>query len=665
MKILGLKSLFGKKKKEEEPMEQKPGKDQPAFELGAPTIRDHMAPPMVKELSPTDLTLEGKAEDYMVEIGATTEFARYLRSFTATMKTSTTYAGMYNQLYHGDFGNGNVDIALHIRPADENRTLHDLARMIAGLESDYVLTNNSTRQAKIRDAIIDLQEQEKRIRRNIERMYYVSTQAVVSATSIEELKRFSNAMVKRFAGQGVVLRPNDRKQLLAITCTTAFDQERVVEESFRHMESSCIADLFPFGQGGISHRDGIVLGYDNYRQLVYLNPWQPGLPNAHMVIFGRSGTGKSFAIKLLTLRSAIMGIRTGIIDPDRKYEYENMVTALGCSYIKLDPDSEQHINMFDVNVAEDENGQLTVELEQSVNAVQAIIFKMLSSIDPRLLDDGPTKILIREYIRELYTRFGITNEPESVLETVSSKKGNRFVLGGKQLKQMPTLSDFHTLIENESRLKRIAAVLKVFTQKGNDPVMSIFDYQTNVDIKNDIVFAFSVGNLEETILKPLGMFIATKWMKDNFAYQNRFQKKRIIVDEAQVPMKTPEMADWMEDSFRQMRRYNCSMVAASQGFEVFMSVPQGLGILKNATIKLILRQEPIDIDAVRGKFNLSEGESFFVLRSPKGTGILMVDNESTILNVLATPQEEELFTTDPNQLKAIAERENQRKAGIN
>lgn len=657
-----VKELFKKNKSEEEP--PKPGKDQPAFELGAPDIRDHMAPPMAKELSPSDMTMEGKAEDYMVEVSATTDFARYFRSFTATMKTSTTYAGMYDQLYQGDFGNGNVDIALHIRPADENRTLHDLARMIAGLESDYGLTNNTTRQAKIRDAIIDLQQQEQRIRRNIERMYFVSTQAVVSSTSKEELKRFSNAMIKRFAGQGVILRPNDRKQLPAITCTTVFDQEQVFEKSFRHMESSCIADLFPLGQGGISHTDGVVLGYDNYRQLVYLNPWQPGLPNAHMVIFGRSGTGKSFTIKLLTLRSAIMGIRTGIIDPDRKYEYENMVTALGGSYIKLDPGSNQHINMFDVNVAEDENGQLTIELDQSVNAVQAIIFKMLSSIDPKLLDDGPTKILIREKIRDLYTSFGITNDPESVFETGTSKQGDKFVLGGRQLKRMPTLSDFHTFIENEPRLKKIAAVLKVFTKKGNDPVMGIFDCETNVDIKNDVVFAFAVGNLEETILKPLGMFIATKWMKENFAYQNRFQKKRIIVDEAQVPMKTPEMADWMEDSFRQMRRYNCSMVAASQGFEVFMSVPQGLGILKNATIKLILRQEPIDIDAVQGKFNLSEGESFFVLRSPKGTGILMVDNESTILNVLATPQEEELFTTDPNQLKAIAEKRQQRR-GLN
>ncbi len=641
------------------------GKEQPKFKKGAPDLRDHMAPSLVKDLSPSDKSFQGKAEDYFVEVGAGTDFARYYRSFTATMKTATTYAGMYDQLFKGEFGEGNADIALHIRPADENKILHDIARMIAGLESDYALTNNSTTKAKIRDSIADLQQQEKRIRRNIERMFFVSTQAVVSANDIEEMKKFSNAMVKRFAGQGVILRPNDRKQLAAITNTTPFDHEKVFDDFFRNMETSCIADLFPFGQGGISHTDGVVLGYDNNKKLVYLDPWKPGMPNPHMVVFGRSGMGKSFLIKLLTLRSAVMGIRTGIIDPDKECEYENLVLALGCSYIKLAPNSKHRLNFFDVNVAEDEDGKRTVELEEGINAAQAIIFKMISSIDEKLLSDGIIKIKLREKIRELYVNFGITSDPGSLYkENDSISDENEFILGGRRLKKMPMLSDLHDLLEEDKHLKKIAAVLKVFTQKGNDPVMSIFDCETNVNIKDDVVFAFSVGNLEQTILRPLGMFIATKWMKENFAYQNRFQKKRMVIDEAQVPMANPEMADWMEDSFRQMRRYNCSMLAASQGFEVFMRVEQGVGILKNATIKLILRQESLDIDAIQGKFNLSEGEANFVLRSPKGTGILMVDNESTILNVKATEKEEEIYTTDPNQLKDLSEKPNKEAGNV-
>jgi len=647
-----LPKLLNRKKRTEK--EQKmPGKNQPELEKGAPDLRDHMAPSLVKELAPKDITMENKAGDYMVEVGAGTEFVRYFRSFTAAMKTSTTYAGMYDQLYEGEFGRGNLDIALHIRPSDENRTLHNISRLIKGLESDYVMTNDSTKKARIRDAIMDLQEQERRIRRNIERMFFVSTQAVVSANTVDELKKFSNALLKRATGQGVVFRPNDRRQLPALTCMTPFDREQVFEESFKNMESSCIADLFPFGQGGISHTSGIVLGRDSRKKIVYLDPWHPDLPNPHMVVYGRSGMGKSYGIKTITMRSAFFNIRTGIIDPDKKREYETLVKELGGSYIRLASDSEHRINMFDVNVAEDENGRVTVELEQSINAVQAIIFRMISVIDSKLLEDGTTKILLREKIRKLYSDRGITSDPESLYESGTGKSGGKFELGKRRKKRMPTLSDYHSLLEEDSRLKKAAAVLKLFTRKSGDPVMSIFDCESNVDIRKDMVFAFSVGNLEENILKPIGMFVATKWMMENFAYQNRYQKKRIIVDEAQVPMKSPEMADWLEEAFRQMRRYNCSMCAASQGFEVFMRVPQGLGILKNATIKLIFRQEAIDIDAVADKFKLSEGEASFVLSSPKGVGLLMVDNESAIVKIEATEKEDRLFTTDPNQLKEL------------
>jgi type IV secretory pathway VirB4 component len=649
--LLNLKQFQGKKNEKDK---KQLSKDQPGLEKGSPDIRDHIAPSLAKELAPKELTgFNEKAGDYIVEVGATSELARFFRSFTATMKTSTTYAGMYNQLYQGEFGSGNLDTAVHLRPADENTALRDLARMISGLESDYNMTQNSTQKSKIRDSILDLREQERRLRRSIERMFFVSTQTIVSATTLDELKKFSNSMIKRFAGQGVILRPNDKKQLQALTCMTPFDQEKVFEHSFRNMESSCVADLFPFGQGGISHTDGVILGRDNYKKLVYLDCWHPKLPNAHLVIFGRAGTGKSYTVKILTLRSAFWGIRTGIIDPDPKSEYENLVVALNGSYIKLNSNSDKRINFLDINYAEDNNGRITVELEESINASQAVVFKMIESIEPSLLD-GYIKMAIREKLRNLYSKLDITSDPNSLFDT--TKNTNSFVLGGRRLKQMPSLSDLYDEMSKDVKLARVADALKYFTQKSGDSTMSIFDCVSNVNIKKDICFAFSVGNLEKAIMKPLGSFIATKWTRENFALQDRFQKKRVIVDEAQELMKTPEMADWTEDSFRQGRKYNVSMCAATQGFEVFMRVPQGLGVLKNATMKLILRQESLDIDAVQGQFNLSEGEANFVLSTPKGTGILKVDNESTILNVLSTKEEDELFTTDPNQLRMLAQK---------
>lgn len=79
-----------------------------------------------------------------------------------------------------------------------------------------------------------------------------------------------------------------------------------------------------------------------------------------------------------------------------------------------------------------------------------------------------------------------------------------------------------------------------------------------------------------------------------------------------------------------------------------MRKEQGMGILKNAPTKLLLRQEPIDIDSVQGRFALSEGEAKFLLSASDGLGILKVDEESTVVQIQATPQEYWLYTTNPN-----------------
>jgi ABC-type transport system involved in cytochrome bd biosynthesis fused ATPase/permease subunit len=80
-----------------------------------------------------------------------------------------------------------------------------------------------------------------------------------------------------------------------------------------------------------------AVGRDPQDNIIFYNGWHPKFENYNIVVFGRSGAGKSFLVKLLSGRSALVGIQTIIIDPQR--EYENEMTALGCPYISLSPGS--------------------------------------------------------------------------------------------------------------------------------------------------------------------------------------------------------------------------------------------------------------------------------------------------------------------------------------
>jgi len=160
--------------------------------------------------------------------------------------------------------------------------------------------------------------------------------------------------------------------------------------------------------------------------------------------------------------------------------------------------------------------------------------------------------------------------------------------------------------------------------------------------------------MDEDIMRPIGLFVATKWVWEKFG-KNWKIKKRIVTDESQTMMdeNSIETAKWLEDAYRRARKRNISMCAITQGFEVFLRLPQGMGILKNASTKFLLRQESIDISAVQDRFSLSEGEAEFLLTASKGYGIVKVNNDASIFYGDVTESEYNMFTSDPNDLVGV------------
>ncbi|MDX8367181.1 VirB4 family type IV secretion system protein [Cytobacillus sp. IB215665] len=612
---------------------------------------DFISPSIIKETLPSDDSIHGKVNDYMVEVGGTTEPVRYFRSFFAEITGGNTWAGMLDPLILGEFGKGDTDLAIHIEPADTPTELEQIARRIRGIESDLHTEQNQAKASKLRDELFDLRERQRRLRQNIEKPFRVSIQAVCSSPDLQILKKYTNNLVRRFAGKGIIMRSPDGKQLSALKSIMPIADDFMYKEHTFSYESSNVADLFPFGNGGISHRSGIVWGNDELGRPIFYDGWHSNLMNHNMLILGRSGGGKTFSVMTLTHRSAHRGIKTCIIDP--KGDYRIFILGVGCPYIDLSPQSEHKINFFDVDVEEAEDGKQYVNIETTVQAARAIVYKMIRIMDSNELT-GKVKVKIDNKIRELYKEKNITEDPSSLMEEATRADRNNgslsFDLKGK-MKKMPQLGDLYLLLQDDPDTKGAAELLKNFTQHGDAPSQAIFDTESTVKITDVPIFGFGLDKLDEEIMRPLGMFIATKWQSTKFAKKNRKQKKRVVVDEAQIPMEDLETAQWLENEFRVVRFFNTSMCAVTQGFEVFTRLAQGMGILKNSPTKLLLRQESIDIEEIKGKLDLSEGEGeFLVHQAMEGLGIIKIDGESSIIKIDSTQEEYNLFTTDPNDL---------------
>lgn len=618
---------------------------------------DFISPSMIKEIVPEDMTIEGQASDYLVEIGGTNEPVRYFRSFFAQITGGNTWAGMLDPLILGEFGKGDTSLAIHFEPVETSQELENINRRIRGIESDLYTEKNQSKIANLEDELFDLKDRQRRLRTNIEKPFRVSIQAVASSTDFNTLKRYSNNLVRRFAGKEIIMRSPDGKQLEALFNITPLSENFMYKEHSFSYETSNVADFFPFGHGGISHRTGIVWGSDELGRPIYYDGWHPNLMNHNMVILGRSGGGKTFATMTLAHRSAHIGIATCIIDP--KGDYRNFILGVGCPYIDLSPQSPHKINFFDLDVEEKLDGTRSVNIEETVQAARAIVFRMIRIMDETMLT-GKVKVKIENKIREMYRTREISENPDSLIDQskyMTQKGGETLLNISGEMKEMPTLGELYKLMADDPDTRECAELIQNFTRHGDSPTQAIFDTQSTVSIQNVPIFGFGLDGLDEEVMRPLGTFIATKWQSTKFAKKNRHLKKRVVFDEAQIAMYEPETAQWLENEFRTMRFFNTSMCAVTQGFEVFTRVPQGMGILKNAPTKLFLRQDPIDIQEVKGKFDLSEGEgNFLVHQAEKGLGIIRVDAESSIIHVDSNDEEYNLFTTDPNDLSRANDR---------
>jgi hypothetical protein len=351
---------------------------------------------------------------------------------------------------------------------------------------------------------------------------------------------------------------------------------------------------------------------------------------------------------LLIHRSAHIGRKIGIID--WKGEYGDLVQAMGCPYMELSERSKDRINPYDVDVTEGMDGTEYVDVEEAANGVQALVFKMISVYDRSVLT-GEVKVFIGHAIREQYREAGITQDPDSLNEQGSLIHEGRFRTG-KMRKKMPELAGLYERMRQaeSENIQKAASVFQPFTRSGNMPSYAIFDGPSTIELKNAPMHGFAIHRLDTEIMRPIGLFVATRWMMERWAKKNPQWQKLLIVEESQNIFNDEEVgAVWAESAYREGRSTNTGVAAVTQGLEVFTRSAAGLAAIKNSPIKIIGIQEPLDIETVQGKLALTEGEAnFLVYQAKKGQAVVKVDNQSAIVTIDASPFEHMLFTSDPN-----------------
>jgi len=613
---------------------------------GSYNIKDFIAPPSM-DRSDVNHIIVGK---------------QYVRNFVMQGFPNQVYVGWLNALYNSEM---EIDTMIHIEPADDRAALDALTGKITQFEAQLATENergNIRNVTRLSDAIAGLYEERRKLERNIEKLYQVEILANLYADSQEELDKDTQKLDNQLRGRKIYLMPNYLRQDDGYKSTLPIGKSFITDK-YRNFNSGALTSCFPFYNSEITHENGVFIGVNSATWTPVLIDFYDRkiLNNSNITVLGQAGTGKTFFVSLLTLRSTLRGIRTVIIDPEG--EYKKLTDAVGGSHIYLAPDSKECINPFDIEEEDivDDDGFPTGQKEVIINDKVSDILNLLEVMAGGLTQNQ--RSTCATLLQQLYYDKNISRDPKSlyITEPFYDKKHKVFYHEGMK-KQMPTFSDFHNKVEEFSIKNRdvemgnLAKTLQMFKKGG---IYDMFDCYTSEDLsnlKNSPIVTFDVSKLEENILRPIGMYVALSWTWEKFVKKNPQNKKRVVCDEAWM-LVSPNMAgsaytaQFLENAARRIRKRNGGLLVASQNFSEFARSAQGEAVLKQAITNIFLGQDPTDLDALQETFKLSDGEKQFLMTAKRGEMLIKIHNESTTVNVI--PFEFEKSLIEKKEFKKI------------
>ena len=598
--------------------------------------------------------------DYLKIISNVT---RYARSFyVSSLPRSCTFPYLFRDMYMF----GDINTSIYINPIAESKSQNELNRVITELETERIVANDRgkiNRESILSQKRFETEQLRDQIAAGFNKLYEATIVSTLFAYNLEDLDRMTKMLANEMS-----------KGLVGIKSAWAF-QEEAFKDNLPLMENKIkkihtfdrpsMGTVFPFLTSEVGHETGVPLGFNAQTGVpILFDNFHSSLSNYNMVIFAKSGAGKSVTMKTLISRSSVlMGIESLALDAEG--EYYAVAEALGGINVVISPSSQTIINLFDIEI-EKTKDEITgkerevLNIENKVEDVTQALITMARGSTRSDEVNELTKQIIAEAVAEEYAALGINSNPQSLYEAAGAGD-----ITARRKKKMPTIGSWYRRIqskamqnENKDYQFHYSYLLKVMKQyiREYDGQMAYFDGQSTFELLEGAPFInLDISQLEERFARPLAQQILLSWIWEKFVKKNSEDKtkaiqKRVIVDEAWMLLPYPEAVDFLNKMARRARKRNVSLAIISQRFQDFYEKQEAQAVLTSSDTKLFLAQDKSEIEYLKEVFKLSEGEANFLVTCTRGQGLLKVGSDTAILQITPTPKEFEFVETNMNKL---------------
>ena len=639
-----------KKRQKEVQMQEQFKEQEPEYKiLKKHTLKEMIAP----------AGIDASHLDYLEIISNTT---RYARSFyVSSLPRMCTFPELFRDMYLF----GDINTSVYINPIPEEKSQNELNRVINEIETERIVAEdrgNINRESSLSQKRFDAEALRDQIASGFNKLYEASIISTVFAYNLQSLDAYTQLLSSEMS-----------KNLIGIKSAWAM-QEEAFQSNVPLMKNSIkrthtfdrrsMATVFPFTTSEIGHLTGIPLGVNKQTGVpILFDNFSRELTNYNMVIFAKSGAGKSVTMKTLISRSCVL-MNVESLALDAEGEYRAVAEALGGINVVLSPNSKTIINLFDIEtetVKDEITGKerTVLNVENKIEDVTQALVTMAKGSTRSSEVNELTKQIIAEAVADEYTRCGITYDPNSLYKESTGH------LLYKEKKDMPTIGSWYKALQKKAeqnvdenyrfQYSYLLKVMKQYVRELNGQ-MAYFDGQSTFELLEGVPFInLDISQLEERFARPLAQQILLSWIWEKFVKKNsedrkKATQKRVIVDEAWMLLPFPEAVDFLNKMARRARKRNVSLAIISQRFQDFYEKPEAQAVLTSSDTKLFLAQDKSEINYLKEVFKLSEGEAGFLVTCLKGEGLLKVGADTAILQIKPTRKEFEFVETNLNKI---------------
>ena len=276
-----------------------------------------------------------------------------------------------------------MNISMFIYPASSPDVLSDLRRKVAEMEATLTsqIEGGLEEDPKIKASLEDALSVQEELAKGMERFFQFSLYITLTSDSLSELNESAKKLMTALSSILILPRTATLQMEEGFKSTTPLGQDKLYIT--RNMDTTSLASTFPFSSAMLTQDKGVMYGINQQNgSLIIFDRFS--LENANEVVFGKSGAGKSYLIKLEAMRQFMFGTEVVIVDPEG--EYSELTKVLGGEELMFTPSSALKINPFDLSgLYEEGENELGLKI-LSLHGLFKIVMGNLDASQEAMLD---------------------------------------------------------------------------------------------------------------------------------------------------------------------------------------------------------------------------------------------------------------------------------------